>query len=155
MTDMDADQYGSSALGAFDREDLETAVKISTEGLSRFPDDASLYRLRSTFFEAMKEFEKAIADIKQFNRLQSNNATALEYEGSLLAQAGDLLQAESAYTRSIKIRDDYALIYFHRGKIRLQLGKTDEGIEDLRRYLELQQVDDIEMKLKELINALQ
>ena len=151
MTYMDADQYCYSALGAFDREDVDTAVEISTEGLSLFPDDAELYRLRSTFFEAMKEFEKAIADIKAFNRLQPNDASALDYEGSLLAQAGDLLQAESAYTRSIKMRDDYALIYFHRGKIRIQLGKTEEGIEDLRHYLDLEKVDDVEKKLKELM----
>ena len=97
-----ADEYFYAALGWFDNEQLDKAIQISSEGIRKYPNYPDLYRIRSTFYEASQEYDKAINDAERFIELQPGDASVYHYLGCLLHKAGRLREAEARLTERLR-----------------------------------------------------
>ncbi|MEQ8672456.1 MAG: hypothetical protein RLP44_13250 [Aggregatilineales bacterium] len=98
--------------GCLDRGEFEKAVSTATEGLTHYPEEKSLYRLRAIAHNYLKRYHQAIDDLSKYLEYCSN---------------------EEGFVRS----STYASIYAFRGSIRAKLEHYENAINDLTKAIEL------------------
>ena len=61
--------------------DYKAAIKIFSEGIKKFPDDARMYRHRGHRYISLRQFDKAIADLEKAAELIAGTEDRVEPDG--------------------------------------------------------------------------
>lgn len=115
----------------------EYDAAIKTHKLDHF-----LYFYRGLAHLYTKQFDRAISD---FARAVKHNDVASSkyhmYLGLAYGCANLLAEAMSHLSTSVKIKDDYLLAYYNRGKCAYLQGDVDQAFADFQRLLLIRPVD--------------
>ncbi len=147
------DEYRDASLGWFDNGYLDEAIAASSEGIGKYPDFSDLYQLRCTFYDAAKEYDKAINDAEKFIELEPNGPSMYRYLGYLLQQVGRLREAEKQLSIAIERSQNDLLAHLHRAEVRLKLGEIPSATSDLRHYYQSYGRDNVDELIQKHISA--
>eukprot|EP00826_Nyctotherus_ovalis_P052261 TRINITY_DN6602_c0_g2_i1.p1 TRINITY_DN6602_c0_g2~~TRINITY_DN6602_c0_g2_i1.p1 ORF type:complete len:130 (+),score=34.31 TRINITY_DN6602_c0_g2_i1:77-466(+) len=116
-------------------KEYDTAIK--THKLDHF-----LYFYRGLIHLYTKQFDRAIND---FTRAIKHNDIASSkyhmYLGLTYGCANLLTEAMSHLSTSVKLKDDYLLAYYNRGKCAYLQGDVDQAFADFQKLLLIKPVD--------------
>ena len=114
-------------------------VTLLREAVSRSPrDEALLYVLGATY-ELQGQTDKALAQMRAVMALNSDNASAMNFTGYLLAQKRrDLPEAERLVLRALELRPDTGAFLDSLGWVYFQRGEYQRAVEALERASQLE-----------------
>lgn len=109
--------------------DYRAAIKVFTQGIASFPQDARMYRHRGHRFITIREFDKAIADLDRAVDLIEGTSNTIEPDGMPNAQ-------------NIPISTLHGNIYYHKGLAHYLKGDFHNAREAYNQCLALRTNDD-------------
>lgn len=91
-------------------------------------------------YDALREFDKAMADYREAIRLDPEAKLAHNNLGLMLYEKGGRApnrEAHAAYSRAIEIDPELSQAYFNRGVVRFKLGDYSGAVADFEKTLSL------------------
>ncbi len=158
----EASRLGNAAAQAQILGDQERARELLSEAAEIDPTAQHIAYLLARTLEALGELERASHEYCRYLALNPDPASAAEVEGVLESiapptafavpdaaveafrdgveqfDAERMEDAEVAFSDAVAHAGDWGAAYYNRGLARLNIGQTDAGLADLRRYLELE-----------------
>lgn len=110
------------------------AIRIFTEGISKFPDDPRMYRHRGHRYITLRRLDLAIEDFKKAKELMSSMPDQVEPDGL----PNELNQPTSTLKSNI---------YYHKGLAHYLKGEYDLAIQEYEESLKLDLTDDMRIAL--------
>jgi|GEM_PF-3197043 len=103
------------------------------------PEDPGAYALRAEARLALNNLEGAWLDAERIRQLHPADARAARFRGNVYRARSNAAQAEQELNKAVHLAkpDERAAVHFDRGLARLDLGRTDEALADLRECLKL------------------
>jgi tetratricopeptide (TPR) repeat protein len=116
------------------RDDPTGALAALDRGLAVFEDDPELLYARALAYERVDRHGEAIADLRRLVALDPDNADALNALGYTLAdRTAHYDEAHRLIERAHRIKPDNPAILDSLGWVLHKLGRSNEGLEHLRR----------------------
>lgn len=110
------------------------AIRIFTEGISRFPEDPRMYRHRGHRFITLRKFDLAIEDFEQAKVLMKDMPDQVEPDGL----PNELNQPTSTLKSNV---------YYHKGLAHYLKGEFDLATQEYEEALQLDLTDDMRIAL--------
>ncbi len=116
----------------------EESLSVLSDGLSRYPDDASLLYARALVAERLDKREMFEADLQKVITAQPDNGYALNALGYFLVDRNERLdEAEKYLTRAIELQPSDPAIIDSVGWLYYRQKRYDEAIEMLRKAYDI------------------
>jgi len=122
-------------IGKFDE-----SISDVNKALEFTPDDGSLYHLRGYSYIMKGNLEAAHADYNKSVELKTRLQNPLLTRGYLLRMRRDLAGAVADYTMAIDWNPNDSIAYVDRGTVYVMMGQIDQGLADIRKGMQLDQV---------------
>ena len=84
-------------------KDYDTAIKISTECISLFPNCAEAYRVRGIAYKGKKEYDQALADLNHVIELEPTNGYRYYGRSLVYSDMGDYEKEIADLTKAIEL----------------------------------------------------
>lgn len=110
------------------------AIRIFTEGISKFPEDPRMYRHRGHRYITLRKFDMAIEDFEQAKEMMRSMPDQVEPDG--------LPNELNEPTSTLKSN-----VYYHKGLAHYLKGEFDQAIQEYEEALELDLTDDMRIAL--------
>lgn len=110
------------------------AIRIFTEGISKFPEDPRMYRHRGHRFLTLRKFDLAIEDFEQAKVLMESMPDQVESDGL----PNELNQPTSTLKSNV---------YYHKGLAHYLKGEFDQAAQEYEEALQLNLSDDMRIAL--------
>lgn len=123
---------------ARDRGDVDEALRICDELLTRAPERANLLHTRALMHESQ---EDAMSDLQRILNLPAIDEEGLVVRAKTLELMGDIEAAEEAWTQAVSTSPGLACAWLGRAQIRLDLGDTEGALTDVREALRIEPDD--------------
>ena len=111
-------------------EDFSMAIRIYPGYVDAFLNRGNVLQSQNKFEEALKDFDSAI-------NLQPDNPRVYFNKGKLLGDLKKYDEAIGVFSTAIRLKNDYALAYFGRGVALCNVGRKNDGCNDLRKAISL------------------
>ncbi len=110
------------------------ALALYNSGLRNHPANAAEYLVGiGNIYTDMKNLKDALSSFEQAIAVNANMPEALFNAGVTCAAMGDIVKAETYYTRAIQIMPTLAVAYNNRGDVRRNLKRYQDAIADFSR----------------------
>ena len=134
------DALYSLACVKMDLEEYDDALKDFNSILKIAPDQANIYTLRATTYEALENYQNALKDYSTAILIEPG-ADSYYNRGVFLMNINYHKEANVDLTNAIKLNKNNAYAYFYRGASNLLLGEYINAIEDFKKSIEFDSVD--------------
>jgi len=122
---------------AFEKEE-EKQFEILTKAIEADPNNAKAYRTRGIYYLKVKDFEKALADLKKVTEeLAPGDLTSLQAYAEALAALDEFDEALSIIDRIVRTNPNSPIGYLLRARFHGMAGDIASAIEDLDNVLVL------------------
>ena len=111
--------------------DLEHAQQALNDLAARFPDASGVHYLRGTFL-LVADTAQAVDEFKEELRVNPSNSAAGAMLAWVLLRAGELQTALPYAEKAATLAPDYAIAQFVYGRLLVETGSVERGIERLR-----------------------
>ncbi len=118
-------------------EQQQAEIRRLTALIKNEPGKIEHYLERARIFDALQQFDAALADYARVIELAPNDPEAYSERGSLYASLNQFDRAILDYTRVIELTPDEALPYNSRAQFYLSLGESEKAAADLRKCDEI------------------
>jgi tetratricopeptide (TPR) repeat protein len=117
---------------------FDSAIESIPENLIGSTNLAEAYLFRATFItEALKDYDRAIADYNKAIELNPNYAEAYSDRGVTYYYKNDSDQALADYNKAIELKPDFAIPYNNRGFFYYNKGEFERAIADFDKSIQL------------------
>ena len=141
-----------SGINNFKEDKYDEALDFFTKEIAQNPKESQAYFYNSLIYAAKDELAKALAQVNlaiQFN--QTNDTLLCKYwqtKGNVYVKLKDTLKFENAYENAIKLYPTNVDVYVHRATNYFQLELYDKALIDLKKALEIDEVNSDALVLK-------
>jgi tetratricopeptide (TPR) repeat protein len=132
-----ADDYNTSGVAKFSKDDYDGAIADYTEAIRLKPDFAEAYNNRGNAKGEKGDYDGAIADYNQAIQLKPDYAHAYNGRGAAKNDKGDHDGAIADYNQAIQLKPDYMEAYYNRGNAKNEKGDYDGAIADYNQAIQL------------------
>ena len=134
--------YHQRGLDQLVRRDYTAAIAAFDRAIQLSPDFVEAYLGRCTANEELKNDRAILEDCYRLLQIDPQLASAYYHQGRARARLGYLQGAVEAYTHAVILRSTFALAYYQRAKILLELKDNERARQDLQRASKLFRVQD-------------
>jgi tetratricopeptide (TPR) repeat protein len=124
-----AEQHMIKSYLANEKDDGETVINELKEIIKLYPEDKYMLRLLAVRYYAYGQFQNALEYAKKSCQADTSFATAVYYQGYVLAAMGKTDEAEKWYKKAISMNPAVPMYYFNYGQLLRSVGRIDEAIE--------------------------
>ncbi len=135
---------GQSAQSAYQRgvdllalREYPDAITAFDQAILRDPESIKSYLGRCKANEELKNDRAILDDCYQLLQIDPQLAQAYYYQGRARFRLGYLQGAVESYSHVIALQDTFALAYYQRGRILLELKESDRARQDLQKASQL------------------
>ena len=121
---------------AYDKGQVQEAIKLYTEAIEINPQYAEAYYQRAQLYKELKQWNKRMADINSALAVNPKHLGALRERASDLFYKGKYLEAELDYTAAIKIDRHNWRDYYMRGRCKAAQQHYDAAMKDFNDAIE-------------------
>ena len=121
--------YSTDAFAALDKKQFASAIRLFTLVIKYNQDDVAAFWGRAGAYHALGEFDKAIEDYNEANRLEPTNVWVLISRGSTWFDKGDLEKALADYGEAIQLDPNGAILYKTKDKVLECMRRIKRGSE--------------------------
>jgi len=133
--------------------DLQAAEKAYLQVLSAEPNDlATMNNLAYLYVDSMKQPDRALPYAQRAAGLMPTEPNVLDTYGWVLAQSGQLREAESQLLRAVQLNPAMAASRYHLGWVYEQRGLLNEAQKQYRQCFELVRQDEQD-PMRELVRS--
>ena len=133
-----AEEYFSSALEKFKKEDLNGAIEDYSKVIELKPEFSEAYIYRAnTVFELTADFNKVIKDYNKAIELDSNNGYAFFSRAVAYSRKGDNYLAKLDFNKAIELRPNEGNYFRYRAYTKLSLNEYNGACTDIRKSIQL------------------
>ena len=133
-----AEEYFSSALEKYKKEDLNGAIEDYSKVIELKPEFSEAYIYRAnTVFELTADFNKVIKDYNKAIELDSNNGYAFFSRALAYFRKGDNYLAKLDFNKAIELRPNEGNYFRYRAYTKLSLNEYNEACTDIRKSIQL------------------
>lgn len=115
-----------------------SAIDHYTHEIERQPRDQSLYIRRGIAYSSDGQYDKALADFKQAEKLGAPIAVGFDL-GVLYYRRGEFDMAKAQFDKYLEAFPDHAACLEYRARLLRDMGDTRGSVADFQRVFELQQ----------------
>ena len=141
-----------SGINNFKEDKYDEALDFFTKEIAQNPKESQAYFYNSLIYVEKDELAKALAQVNlaiQFN--QTNDTLLCKYwqaKGNVYVKLKDTVKFENAYEQAIKLAPTDVDVYVHRATNYFQLELYDKALIDLKKALEIDEVNSDALVLK-------
>ena len=95
--------------------DIETAITLASDAITRFPKSTDAYDLRARLHAAKEEYRKSISDFSQVIKLNPKSPDAYDRRGDQYFKTGKFKEAIADYDRFLAFRPTFEPRHWRRG----------------------------------------
>ncbi len=117
--------------------DFDGAISEYNHALQINPNDYAIVYNRGLSYFNRRDLENAVKDFQQAIRLNPSFADAYFSLGFVYQLTGNFPQALECYNLAIKNNPQFGKAYHYRGIVKMNLGQSDEGNQDLQKAISL------------------
>lgn len=114
--------------------DAQKALQDLSKALQKNPQLYEAYKFRGNIFGMMKNYDQSVTDLTKFLEYYPNEVPELYNRGLSFANLKRLPEAVADFDRAIELDTTFARVYRARGNCLLELGETEKGNADLKKY---------------------
>jgi tetratricopeptide (TPR) repeat protein len=129
---MGAKESFEKAKQLFVEGNVEGSVRAFTEALEEGHDPGIIYLSRGVAYLKMNEIDEAIEDLSRAIDADREKANGYYYRGVAYIIKESYEKAISDLDKAIKLKPDYRSAIFARGVANINMGKNQEGAEDIK-----------------------
>jgi tetratricopeptide (TPR) repeat protein len=126
-------------IGKFDE-----SINDVNKALEFTPNDGSLYHLRSYSYMMKENLEAAYADYKKSVELETRLQNPLLTRGYVYKMRREFERSVDDYNLALVWKPDDAIAFVNRGTAYLLMGKTDLGLADIRKGMNVDRISVVE-----------
>ncbi len=126
---LSADQWGEVALMYQSKKQYGQALSTLEQALAHYPNSAHLYAIRGALWLQLKEYAKAIADLKKSLELAEDPGVRVNY-AEALRKFGRKDDALESLDKALADQPDYFPALFNRGVLRYEMGDNEGALQD-------------------------
>lgn len=131
---------------------FQEAMKVNNEAIERYPDNLSLYYVRSLLADRLNKLTLAEQDLRKILEKEPDNANALNALGYMLADRTDRYQEALGYVqRALAQIPDQPAYIDSMGWVQYRLGNLEEALRYLKKAFEIDQDSEIAAHLGEVL----
>lgn len=141
-----------TGINFYDAGKYDESLDFFTKEIAQNPKESQAYFYNSLIYAAKDELAKALTQVNlaiQFN--QTNDTLLCKYwqtKGNVYVKLKDTLKFENAYENAIKLASNNVDVYVHRATNYFQLELYDKALIDLKKALEIDEVNSDALVLK-------
>ena len=141
-----------SGINNFKEDKYDEALDFFTKEIAQNPKESQAYFYNSLIYAAKDELAKALTQVNlaiQFN--QTNDTLLCKYwqaKGNVYVKLKDTVKFENAYENAIKLAPTNVDVYVHRATNYFQFELYDKALIDLKKALEIDEVNSDALVLK-------
>ena len=141
-----------SGINNFKEDKYDEALDFFTKEIAQNPKESQAYFYNSLIYSAKDELAKALTQVNlaiQFN--QTNDTLLCKYwqaKGNVYVKLKDTVKFENAYEQAIKLAPNNVDVYVHRATNYFQFELYDKALIDLKKALEIDEVNSDALVLK-------
>jgi tetratricopeptide (TPR) repeat protein len=120
-----------SAIFSARKGDHKRAISLYSEAIEAAPHDQMLYNYRASSFEAIKNFDAAIADYSTAIRIDDRYYDAIVSRGNAYRSQRRTEKAENDFSTAIQLDPNNDAAYYYRGTFYLDQNHLEEATRDL------------------------
>ena len=141
-----------TGINFYDAGKYDESLDFLNKEIAQNPKESQAYFYNSLIYAAKDELAKALTQVNlaiQFN--QTNDTLLCKYwqaKGNVYVKLKDTLKFESAYEKAIKLAPTNVDVYVHRATNYFQLELYDKALIDLKKALEIDEVNSDALVLK-------
>jgi curved DNA-binding protein CbpA len=113
--------------------DYPSAIAAFSQAILLNPESVEAYLGRCKANEELKNDRAILDDCYQLLQIDPQLAQGYYYQGRARFRLGYLQGAVESYNRAIALQDTFALAYYQRGRILLELKESDRARQDLQK----------------------
>jgi tetratricopeptide (TPR) repeat protein len=121
---------------AYDKGQVEEAIRLYTEAIELNPKYTDAYFQRSAMYRERGQWDKELEDLNSTLACDKNHVGALRRRAERYFYAGQYLDAELDYDAVIKLEREGWYNYYMRGRARAAQGHNEGAIKDFTRAIE-------------------
>ena len=140
-SDSDAFSYINKASNKFQKQDIQGAVDVLSEGVKANPNNPQLYLNRGFIFHLVLDYENAMADYNKAIELNPKFAYAYNNRGALKVSMNDIKGAMEDYEKAISINPNYSDVYYNRANLEYMLDDYSSALKDYDKTIALNPKD--------------
>ena len=132
----DAVRKCKEAREAYERGQVDLAIKLYTEAIEINPDYAEAYYQRGELYRGRKQWDKAVADVESTLARDPKHLGALRRRGSDFFHNGKYAEAAADYTLAVKMKDHTWYDYYMRGRALAAMEECESSLKDFNRAID-------------------
>ena len=125
--------YYTSGLDHYSKQNYQEAIKHYSQAITLEPSFAEAYFQRGCSKHNADDYKGAVEDFSKSINLQPENELFYKQRASSKTMLKDYLGAISDCDQAIILKSDYDKAYALRGILKIEMGGTFEGCEDLEK----------------------
>lgn len=114
--------------------DAQKALQDLSKALQKNPNLHEAYKFRGNIFGMMKNYDQSVTDLTKFLEFYPEEVPELYNRGLSYANLKRLPEAVADFNRAIELDTTFARVYRARGNCLIELGETEKGNADLKKY---------------------
>ena len=114
--------------------DIETAITLASDAITRFPKSTDAYDLRARLHAAKEEYRKSISDFSQVIKLNPKSPDAYDRRGDQYFKMGKFKEAIADYDRFLAFRPTFEPRHWRRGIAYYYAAKYVKGQKQFEGY---------------------
>ena len=127
---LEAVNYFFKGKSLYDDTEYQKSIEYYTKYIEKVPGDAKGYNFRKLSYLQMKEYDLALKDFNQSNKLDPAYMAPLLNKGDLNYKMGDYEKAIKDFTKIIKLKPDMVGAYYARGLAFMKEKDWSEAVDD-------------------------
>lgn len=134
--------YSNRGIALRRKGDYAGAIASYNSALTINPRDTRALNNRGNVYLDMGEPDRALADFDRAILLNPDSATLYNNRGNAYYHKADYVSALAEYKRAISLNPAYSDPYYWKGWSAIKLGRKDEALTALRRFLDIAPAND-------------
>ncbi|CAG9313397.1 unnamed protein product [Blepharisma stoltei] len=137
----DKQLYAALSICFMSMNDISTALRLISKGLSRFPKFSEGYVIRGQIYLKQEKIEKALSDFKKAAAYNPKDGSAYLGIADCLIYTENKESCLEALNKAISFPETSVLALLKRAKFFASINKNDQAFEDLNKYISYKSED--------------